>query len=457
MMTGHFARVLLLGATIATIVPAAACSRQTSTPRPTLSDADQLHDAAYQLSNVIVYDIFSPPQASRVYAYASIAAYEALRHGDTTYRSLAGQVHHLPPVPAPPAGAQLSLPLAGVHAFMTVGQALTFSRERMDSLRAAMDARYEARLPEDVYLRSIAYGDTVAQHILAWAGTDGYKQSRGYPKFSVSQRPGRWIPTPPAYMDAIEPSWAMIRPFVMDSASQFRPAPPLPFDSTPASPFMREAREVYEIKATLTDEQKEILAFWDCNPYVMHVQGHTMYATKKITPGGHWMGIVATAARKAEADPVRAADAYARTAIALADGFISSWDEKYRSALVRPETVINKYIDEKWEPMLQTPPFPEYTSGHSVISTAAAVVLTDVFGDGFAFTDSTELEYGLPIRSFPSFNNAAAEAAISRLYGGIHYRRAIEEGVRQGRRVGALVVERLRTRGTSPVLATAAR
>lgn len=433
---------------------AAACERTVETPGIALSDADRLHAAAHQLSSVIVYDIFSPPQASRVYAYASIAAYEAMRHGDTTYRTLAGQVRELTPVPAPPAGEVLSLPAAGVHAFMTVGQALTFSRARMDSLRAAMDAQYEATLPADVYRRSVAYGDTVAAHILAWAGGDRFKQSRGYPKFSVVHRPGRWIPTPPAYMDAVEPNWGMLRPFVLDTASQFRPEPPFPFDTAAGSPFMREVREVYEVKKTLTEEQKEILAFWDCNPYVMNVQGHTMFATKKITPGGHWIGIVGVASRKAGADALRSADAYARTAIALADGFISSWDEKYRSALVRPETVINQYVDEAWTPMLQTPPFPEYTSGHSVISNAAAVVLTDVFGDGFAFSDSTELEYGLPVRSFQSFGEAASEAAISRLYGGIHYRRAIEQGSIQGRKVGELVVARVKTRASAPVLAT---
>jgi hypothetical protein len=446
--------VLVIAAMVTTAIGAAACSRQVDTPPPAaVSDVDLLHDAVHQLSNVIIYDIFSPPQASRVYAYASVAAYETLRQGDTTYRTLAGQVNGLEPVPVPPSVAQLSLPLAGVHAFMTVGQALTFSRARMDSLRIAMDKRYESRLPAEVYRASIAYGDSVAKHVLAWAGEDRFKQSRGWPKYSVTQSRDRWIPTPPAYMDAIEPHWGELRPFVMDTGSQFRPEPPLPFDSAASSPFMKEAREVYEVKAKLTDEQKEILAFWDCNPYVMHVQGHTMFATKKITPGGHWMGIIGIAARKAGADPLRTADAYARTAIALADGFISSWDEKYRSSLIRPETYINRYIDEKWEPMLQTPPFPEYTSGHSVISNAAATVLTDVFGDNFAFTDSTEMEYGLPIRSFKSFNEAADEAAISRLYGGIHYRRAIEQGSAQGKRVGALVVERIRTRPSGAVVA----
>jgi hypothetical protein len=416
------------------------------------------------LTRVIVYDIFSPPQASRVYAYASIAAYETLRQGDTTYRTLAGQVNGLAPVPAPPAsasgaaGAAISLPLAGVHAFLTVGRQLTFSRARMDSLREALDGRFRREgLSPEAYARSIAYGDTVAAHVLAWAAKDGFARSRGMPKFSVGSSAGRWVPTPPAYMDAVEPNWGTLRPFVLDSASLFRPAPPFAFDTTRTSPFMREALEVYEAKGKVTEDQRALVAFWDCNPYVMHVQGHTMFAMKKITPGGHWMSIVGLASRKAGADATRSAEAYARTAIALADGFISAWDEKYRSAVVRPETVINQYIDERWEPMLQTPPFPEYTSGHSVISTAAAVVLTEQFGDGFAFADSSELEYGLPIRSFPSFEVAAAEAAMSRLYGGIHYRRAIEQGAVQGRGVGTLVVQRLVTRGLSPSRTIATR
>ena len=412
------------------------------------SDAELLHTAMKQLTSVIVYDIFSPPQSSRVYSYASIAAYEALRHGYPEYKTLAGQVNGLTPVPTPP-DSQVNLTLAGVHAFMTVGKALTFSRARMDSLRLAMDERIKRRgegIPEPVFRRSIAYGEKVADHILAWGSKDHFPQTRGYPKFTVTSAPGTWVPTPPAYIDAIEPNWGKLRPFVLDSASQFKPKPPPPFDTAQNSAFFRQAKEVYDIGKKLTDREREIAAFWDCNPYVMNVRGHAMYATKKITPGGHWMGIVASASRKAGADIMRSAEAYARTAMAVSDGFISSWDEKYRSTLVRPETMINAYLDETWQPLLQTPPFPEYTSGHSVISNAAATVLTDQFGDGFSFADSTEMEYGLPVRSFQSFNAAAAEAAISRLYAGIHYRAAIEEGTIQGRKVGEYVVKKISTR-----------
>ena len=413
--------------------------------------AAPLHDAMHQLTGVIVYDIFSPPQASRVYAYAGIAAYEAARQADTSYRSLAGQVRALPALPQPDRTKRYSWSLASTHAFLTVGRQLTFSRERMDSLRTAMDDRFkQSGMPADVYARSIAYGDTVAKHVLAWSGQDGFKQSRGMPKFSVSRAPGRWVPTPPAYMDAVEPNWQTLRPFVMDSASQYKPEPPLPFDTTKGSPYLKEAIEVYEKGKSLTDEERNIAAFWDCNPYVMNVQGHTMYATKKITPGGHWMSIAGVVSKTTNASLVQSADTYARTAIALADGFVASWDEKYRSGAIRPETVINSSLDEQWQPLLQTPPFPEYTSGHSVISTAAAQVLTEIHGAAFAFTDSTEMEYGLPVRSFTSFEQAASEAAISRLYAGIHFRRAIEQGQIQGRNVGQLVVQRLTTKPRTP-------
>ena len=415
-------------------------------------ETDALHDAMHQLTMVMVYDIFSPPQASRVYAYASVAAYEAIRHGHPGYRSLAGQLNGLTPVPAPDSTLQYSMPLAGVHALMTVGRALTFSRPRMDSLRTAMDERFRTGgIDALVYARSVAYGDTVAKHILDWAAKDRFIQSRGYAKFTVAPAPGRWMPTPPAYMDAIEPNWGILRPFVMDTGSQFKPAPPAPFDTTVGSAYRAMAQEVIDVSARLTDEQAEIARFWDCNPYVMNVQGHAMFATKKITPGGHWMEIVSIASRQADASIVQSAEAYTVTAIALADAFISAWDEKYRSNLIRPETTINEFLDEKWMPLLQTPPFPEYPSGHSVISTAAAVALTKVYGAAFAFTDSSEVLFGLPARSFTSFDAAAAEAAVSRLYAGIHFRPAIDNGAAMGRQVGTLVNQRITLRDSTVV------
>lgn len=249
-------------------------------------------------------------------------------------------------------------------------------------------------------------------------------------------------------MNGIEPHWDKIRPFAIDSAQQFKPAPPPEFSMEEDSKFYEEVMEVYEVRKSMIgkgdkSEEIAIAQFWDCNPYVSVTRGHLMFATKKITPGAHWIGIAKIASRKSGADFAKTVYAYTKTSIAIADGFISCWAEKYRSNLIRPETVINEYLDDSWEPVLQTPPFPEYTSGHSVVSGAAAIALTDIFGDNFAFDDDTEVPYGLPVRSFTSFNQASNEAALSRMYGGIHYRAAIEVGIKQGRDLGKFIVDKL--------------
>lgn len=403
-----------------------------------------LHDAMQGLTDVIVHDIFSPPQASRVYAYPSIAAYEIARWQDSSYQSLAGQLNGLSAVPPPAANAEYCYPLAATLAFNTVAKTFIFSEEKIARLDSVLQQQYQSYgIPSAVYKRSEEYAQQVANHIIAWAKQDNYDQSRSFAKFTVTDDEDRWKPTPPGYMDGIEPHWREIRPFVLDSAQQFTPPVPTDYSLDQSSPFYKELMEVYEVRRSLTDEQTEIASFWDCNPYVLNVTGHVMHASKKITPGGHWMGIAAIACKKDSASYLRSAHVYAQTAIALADGFISCWDEKYRSNLIRPETVINEHIDKDWLPLLQTPPFPEYTSGHSVISSAAAIALTDIFGNNFAFTDDVELKYGLPVRSFTSFIHASEEAAISRLYGGIHYRPAIDNGVVQGRALGKHIVQEL--------------
>jgi len=182
----------------------------------------------------------------------------------------------------------------------------------------------------------------------------------------------------------------------------------------------------------------------------MNVIGHVMFATKKITPGGHWMGIASIASAAAGKDWKGTVEALTLTAISLNEAFIACWDEKYRSRTIRPETYINQHIDENWVPLLQTPPFPEHTSGHSVASTAAAYTLAQLFGDQLHIVDSTEVAYGLPVREFDSFSQAASEAAISRFYGGIHYMTAIEEGSKQGKQVGEWIWKNISTRPDMP-------
>ncbi len=360
------------------------------------SDPDRLHRSMKQVTDVIIHDIFSPPVAGRIYGYVSIAAYETIAAGDSSYLTTAYQLLGLTTPPKPNDGGQYCFELSAVEAMLKVGRALVFSEDKMDTFHQSILQEYKSTgMPDDVFERSIAFGQAKASHIINWANADNYKQTRSFPKYSIQDDPSTWKPTPPAYMDAIEPHWKSLRAFLLDSSSQFKPIPPTPFSTEKNSTFYREATETYEVGKSLTEEQRKIASFWDCNPFIMNVKGHVMFATKLISPGGHWINITKVACQKSDADIGQSAEAYMRVAIAISDAFISCWDEKYRSKLIRPETYINQYIDEDWVPLLQTPPFPEYTSGHSVISGAAAVTLTHLFGDRFAFTDSTDVEYGM--------------------------------------------------------------
>ena len=415
---------------------------------PIVITPEEYHKSVDKVIEVMIHDIFSPPVASRIFAYPNIAAYEIIAKQDDNYKSLAGQVHQLTEIPDPSDPENTSFAVAALVAHMQLSKKLVFSEDRIESYRDSLYAVWSNK-NESVFNTSKAYGMEVADFIAAWMDKDNYKQTRTMPKFTVnSEDPSRWQPTPPAYMSGLEPHWNKIRPFVIDSAAQFKPIPPPAFSMEKDSQFYKETMEVYQVRKDVTgkgdnSEEIAIAQFWDCNPYVSVTRGHLMFATKKITPGAHWIGITKIACRDSKADFNKTVYAYTKASIAIADAFISCWDEKYRSNLIRPETVINEYIDDSWEPVLQTPPFPEYTSGHSVVSGAASTALTDIFGDNFAFDDDTELPYGLPIRSFTSFRQAADEAAISRMYGGIHYRAAIEVGVQQGRDLGKFVVDNL--------------
>ena len=243
----------------------------------------------------------------------------------------------------------------------------------------------------------------------------------------------------------MEPNWNKIRPAVMQSADQFTPPPPFKFDMrNKESDYYKQVIQIKNAVDSLSEEQKHIADFWDDNPFKLNVVGHVMFGTKKFSPPAHWMSIVGIAAKKANADYPTTVYAYTLTAIALFDAFIQCWDEKFRHNTARPETVINRFLDNKWRPYLQTPPFPEYTCGHSTCSSAAAEALTRVFGDNFAYTDTTELEFGIKSRSYKSFRDAALENNSARFYGGIHFHPSCIVSTEYGRKVGSLVVSKLK-------------
>lgn len=415
---------------------------------PIAINTEDYHATVDKVVEIMVHDIFSPPVASRVFAYPNIAANEILAIKNNGKNTLVGKISSLKPIPKPKDENNINYELSALTAHIDLSKRLLFSETQMETFR---DSIYEVwkQQNNESFENSKAYGLKVAEHIAIWMNEDNYPETRTMPKFTENtDDPSRWQPTPPSYMDGIEPHWNRIRPFILNSADQFKPIPPPDFSLDKSSLFYKELKEVYDISLDLlkkgdTSEEIQIAQFWDCNPFVSVTQGHVMFAEKKISPGAHWIGITKIACKKTKTNFTETISAFTKTSIAIADAFISCWDEKYRSNLIRPETLINKYIDTDWRPVLQTPPFPEYTSGHSVVSGAASTMLTSIFGNNFAFDDDTEVPYGLPIRSFKSFNIAAEEAAISRMYGGIHYRAAVEIGIKQGKDLGEFIVKEL--------------
>lgn len=426
---------------VAALLLLCSCQQHKADPK-ILTDQNILHHNMDQLTQVIIHDMFAPPNASRIYAYTSLAAYEAARFTQPGYTSVTAKLHGFKAMPEPEAGKTYNYLLAATNAFFTVAENITFSKDSMKAYKTALFNDFQSLLDKETYDRSMQLGQQIAANILERAKTDNYKETRGMAKFLGSEDKGKWRPTPPDYADAAEPYWCKMKTLLLDSCSQMRCPPPPAYSEDKNSAFYKTAFEVYDIGRNMTEEQKTIARYWDDNPFVTEHAGHLMYGNKKITPVGHWIGITAIAAQQKGADAAKTAEAYALTSTAIYDGFISCWHDKFIYNNIRPITVINDQIDRNWQPFLQTPAFPEHASGHSVISAAAAAVLTDLFGE-FPFEDTSDLAYIGMRRNFTSFKAAAQEASISRVYGGIHYRTGVDAGAVQGEAVGALVVRKL--------------
>lgn len=402
------------------------------------------HVLVKKLTDIIVVDIFTPPVASRIYSNCTLAMYEAMRNKETGYPSVTEKLNAFDPMPTPLNGKNYDFTIAGIQAFCETAKKVTFSADEIKQFQDSMLSVYRQDLSDEVYANSISFGQQVADVMAKSLATDKYKETRGMDRFEVqTEDRKRWVPTSPDYGDALEPHWLKMKTLALKSPDEIRAAPFADYNEDTSSAYYKELKEVYDISKNLSEEQIDIAIFWDDNPFVSRHKGHVMFQDKKMTPGGHWMAITRKACRDKGFDMLASAKAYTYTAIGLYDAFISCWYEKYRSVRIRPQTAIQRLIEEQWFSYIQTPPFPEYTSGHSTVSASAAEMLTHIFGDNHAFTDSSELEYNLPVRSFSSFRQAALEASVSRVYGGIHYRSGCENGNLQGRQVAALAIERL--------------
>lgn len=412
----------------------------------------ELQPAVFSMSLVMMHDVVNPPAASRFYMYAILGAYEIAAQNNTDITPLSKLLkgYHVPRIPANQ--KKYDYRIAAVYSILETGKRMLPSgfmlQDKQDQFIATLKLH---KISAIVIEQSIAVANLISADIVAFAKSDGYGNLSAKLRYTPLKGEGYWYPTPPTYMEAVEPNWKIIRTMVIDSCNQFAPVPPTTFSKDSSSAFYRMAKEVYEISKNPTAEQLQIASFWDCNPFVVGTSGHMAIGFKKISPGGHWMNIAGIVAKKAKLDFGKAVVLHTMVSLTLMDAFISCWDEKYRSNRIRPETYINKYIDLKWQPILQTPPFPEYTSGHSVISTAAAEVLSYLMGDHFTFTDDSEIIFDIPARTFQSFRQAAEEAAISRLYGGIHFRDAIENGQVEGKALGIKVIEKIKLEGVLPL------
>lgn len=409
-------------------------------PRPPEAFTAEVPVAWFDLLYAVVAtEQLSPPQASRVYGITAVALYEALVAGSLDHQSLVGQLNGLTAVPRSDPPRRFHWPTVANSALArtVVGLLPTASLASLKaiiSLERSFATQFQANLRPYVYTGSVAYGQTVADAVLAWAATDGYATLNNCP-YTPPVGPGLWEPTPPAFVpNPLQPCWGQLRPMVLRSGDECAPPPPPAYSEELDSAFYANALGVYQTSLTSTAEQQTIAQFWADNP------GATG------TPPGHWAAIMAQIAHHDRLSLMAAAEGFVRVGIAVVDAFIGCWQTKYTYNLLRPVTYIRDRIDPAWLPFLVTPAFPEYTSGHSTQSAAVAAVLTGMFGIK-PFTDTLHQDHGLEPalapRRFTSFDEAAAEAAVSRVYGGIHYPVGSANGLVQGRCIGETILDRV--------------
>ncbi|MEO5906423.1 MAG: vanadium-dependent haloperoxidase [Saprospiraceae bacterium] len=421
------------------------CKTTTTTEQPNPFGLSDINSANRKLLEVAMEDGFPPPIASRVYAYPHIAHYIALsQFYPDSLPSIEGNLNGMTPVSN--LNKENAHPeLTSLLAFCKTAKKVIFSEHYMDAMVDSIKLKaQQTGISADAIAASVTASDSIAQHMFKWIANDNYVQTRTMDRFTASKDEGLWKETPPDYVPGLESHWMKIRPMVIDSASCYAAATLPPYDQKKDSEFYKMVDSVYQNSKNLSDEQKEIAWFWDDNPNVSEHRGHLVVMVHKISPPGHWLNIIHQISERENSSLIKATKAYTFTAIAMFDSVISCWYEKYKTNLVRPITYIQENIDVNWKPLIQTPPFPEYTSGHSAISASAATVLSDIYGDNYAFTDSTEVLFEQPVRSFTSFQDAAWEVSLSRFYAGIHYMNGIREGNKQGKYIGRMVLDKLK-------------
>jgi membrane-associated phospholipid phosphatase len=379
---------------------------------------------------------FSPPVASRALAYLGLALYESTVPGMPDRRGLAGQLNELSSLPWAQPDEPLHWPTVANASMATMTRMMfpTASAEnkaRIDLLERSLPLKHQQdfnpiAITPETSNRSESFGKLMAMALMTWARTDGGHEAWGplrknRENYVPPSGAGQWSATPPSFAPPLLPYWGSNRSFVLANAGTCPAPPPPEYSEEVTSTFFKEAQEVHRIANAATQEQRQFALYWADDPL------------KTPTPAGHWVFIATDLLKLRKANLAQAAELYARLNIAMADAFIANWATKYQVNLLRPVTYVQLVIDSNWVPtLMHTPAFPDYPSGHSAQSSAAAAVLAATFGAQTTFTDNTHNDRGWGPRSFKSFQVAADEAALSRLYAGIHYRSSVEAGKVQG-------------------------
>jgi hypothetical protein len=427
------------------------CKKQATYPQLTNKDIAKVLD---QMTKLMIHDVTNPPLAARFFSYACISGYTVLSLNDEQIRPLKGLLNDFPDIKSPIDSGEYSPQLSAILAMSGAARKMQPSGRRFNDFEERfLDSCRKIGFSDAIIQHSKSYANQVVKQVMAYVKADRYNRISNYPRYTPLGEEGNWYPTPPAFFAPVEPYFKTVRTFIIDSCSQFKPEPPATFSTDKNSAFFKMLMANYQDGgASMTQEHRAIAGFWDCNPFAIKNKGHLMVGMKKISPGAHWLGITGIACRQSKLTFAKSMEIYTMVAIGLTDSFIACWDEKYRSNRIRPETAIRKLIDPNWKPLLQTPPFPEYPSGHSTISAASSIILTHYFGENYKYTDSVEEPYGLAPRTFTSFKHAAAEAAMSRYWGGIHFMDANNNGTIMGKNIGNFIVSKLKNHKVSPVM-----
>ena len=436
------AAVLATGRKIAWLVvvfnAALVTPAQAQTAPPPSAYSAQVATEWFQLALTLTQQTpgFSPPVASRAFAYLGLALYESTVPGMPERRSLAGQLNELSSLPWAQPDEPLHWPTVANASLATMtrmmfSNASAENKSRIDLLERSLPLKLQADfnfsvITTDISNRSESFGKLMAMALMTWARTDGGHEAwgplrRNRENYVPPSGAGQWSATPPAFAAPLLPYWGSNRTFVLPNPAACPAPPPPDYSEAPASVFYKEAQEVHRIANAASQEQRQFALYWADDPL------------KTPTPAGHWVFIATDILKLRKANLAQAGELYARLNIAMADAFIANWATKYQVNLLRPVTYVQLAIDSNWVPtLMHTPAFPDYPSGHSGQSSAAAAVLAHTFGAQTAFTDNTHNDRGWGPRNFKSFQAAADEAALSRLYAGIHFRSSVEGGKVQG-------------------------